>query len=224
MTKSERISAPLELKGVDDTGVFEGYGSIFGNMDSDRDIVAPGAFASSLASKPLNKVKLLWQHDRRQPIGVYDEIREDGKGLFVKGRLLLEVQKAKEAYALLKAGALDSLSIGFRTLEDSWDRENEVRTIIKTNLMEISLVTFPANENATIHGVKAEDRFTSIKDLEIALRDELGFSHRESRKAAPNLWRVISVRDEREENSEEISKALQELTTSIQSATNSLTN
>jgi len=226
MTK-ERIHAPLELKGVDDKGVFEGYGSVFGNVDSDRDIIAHGAFTDTLSSKPLSKVKLLWQHDRRQPIGVYDEIREDAKGLYVKGRLLLGVQKAREAYELLKAGALDSLSIGFRTLEDNWDREKEIRTITKTDLMEISLVTFPANDQAFINAVKASDRFQTIKDLETALRDELGFSHRASRKASPDLWRLLNVRDEQAdvegEGSQEIASALKALTESVRSASSTLT-
>ena len=223
MTVEERLEVPLEVKGTnDENGTFEGYGSTFGNMDSDKDIVAAGAFAESLAAKGPKKVKLLWQHDRRQPIGVYEQISEDGKGLFVKGRLLHKgVRQAAEAYELLKAGALDSLSIGFRTLEDTWDRDSGVRTITKTDLMEISLVTFPANDQATIHAVKAADRYPTIKHLETALRDELGFSHRESRKAAPDLWRLVSDRDDQppseDESSEELVSALKGLTDNLQS-------
>jgi hypothetical protein len=219
------MATKFEIKNLTEDGTFEGYGSTFGNVDSDRDIIAQGAFAESLAKKPVNKIKMLWQHDRREPIGYYETIQENASGLYVKGKLLLGIARAREAYELLKANVIDSFSIGFRTLEDSWDRENEIRTIEKVDLMEISLVTFPANDHALISAVKATDRYHSIKELEVALRDELGLSHRQSRKAAPDLWRLISVRDEREQDEDEkdISSALQTLADSIRDAGKSLT-
>jgi uncharacterized protein len=109
----------MQVKAVTDEGSFEGYGSIFGNVDSYGEKVMPGAFAESLArhkregTKPL----MLWQHDSWSPIGVWDDLAEDGKGLRVVGRLLKGVSKADEAQILLKAGALQGLSIGYREIE-----------------------------------------------------------------------------------------------------------
>ena len=96
-------STSFELKREPDAdGSFEGYASVFDVVDLGMDVVAPGAFAKSLARI---KPKLLWQHDMSHPIGVFDELREDHRGLFIKGRLLKEVQKGAEAIALLRAGA-----------------------------------------------------------------------------------------------------------------------
>lgn len=143
-----------EFKAAKD-GTVEGYGSIFGNIDGGFDIVEAGAFADSLKSGA--KVKMLWQHDPYNPIGVWDEVREDEKGLWVKGRILGDVEKGREALALVKAGAIDGLSIGYRTLEfrESKIDERWVRIIEKAELWEVSLVTFPMNPEATIDAVKA---------------------------------------------------------------------
>ncbi|MBL4837001.1 MAG: HK97 family phage prohead protease, partial [Kordiimonadaceae bacterium] len=106
----------IEIKSDgDDLGTFSGYGSIFGNKDRDGDIVAKGAFKKSLG-KALPA--LLWQHDQKEPIGRFDEVREDEKGLFVRGRLVLQ-GRGLQAYELLKVGALKGLSIGFVTKEAS---------------------------------------------------------------------------------------------------------
>lgn len=143
-----------EFKAAKD-GLIEGYGAIFGNVDQGQDVVQAGAFADSLKSGA--KVKMLWQHDPSNPIGVWDEVRENDRGLWLKGRLLDAVEKGREALALVKAGAVDGLSIGYRTLEhreakidDRW-----VRVIEKAELWEVSLVTFPMNPEATIDAVKA---------------------------------------------------------------------
>jgi hypothetical protein len=95
-------------------GAFEGYASLFGVVDLGRDLVAPGAFRETLAARPAGAVKLLWQHDPSQPLGVWREIAEDGRGLKVRGQLDLAVAKAREAHALMRSGAVDGLSIGFR--------------------------------------------------------------------------------------------------------------
>lgn len=136
-------------------GVIEGYGSIFGNIDNGYDIVEAGAFTESL--KKGHKVKMLWQHDPYKPIGVWDSVSEDEKGLRVKGSLLTEVETAREALALLKAGAIDGLSIGYRTLEwrEAKIDDRYVRIIEKAELWEVSLVTFPMNAEATVDAVKA---------------------------------------------------------------------
>jgi HK97 family phage prohead protease len=111
----KQIIRPLQIKSLDDaSGSFEGYGAIFGNIDSYGDIIVRGAFQNCLKSMKPNECKLLWQHDTTMPIGVYESIEEDENGLHVKGRLLInDIEKARECYALLKAGAINGLSIGY---------------------------------------------------------------------------------------------------------------
>ncbi len=98
---------------VGDDATIEGYASVFSNTDQGGDAVLPGAFTASL--KGGRKVRMLWQHDPTQPIGVWDDVREDQKGLWVRGRILTDVATGREAAALVAAGAIDGLSIGYRT-------------------------------------------------------------------------------------------------------------
>ena len=132
---------------VGDDAVIAGYASVFGSKDQSGDQVAKGAFAASLAKS--TSVKMLWQHDPAQPIGVWDEIREDASGLFVKGRLLTEVQAGREALALLKAGAIDGLSIGYRAVR-SEKTAGGGRILREIELWEVSLVTFPMLREARV--------------------------------------------------------------------------
>ncbi len=134
-----------------------GYASLFGEVDQGGDVVMPGAYASSLTRLRAagTRVKLLWQHDPGQPIGVWDEVLEDERGLFVKGRLLTETQKGREAAALIEAGAIDGLSIGYRTVKADRDAKGR-RQLAELELWEVSLVTFPMLPEARI-GAKAED-------------------------------------------------------------------
>lgn len=156
-TKSSAI--PLEIKAVGDDGLIEGYGSVFGVVDSYGDVVQPGAFIDSLveARRKGRKIKMLYQHDPRRPIGLWDDLAEDSKGLYCKGRLLNNsIPDAATAYELAKAGVLDGLSIGYRTIESAphADKPN-VTTLKKLDLFEISIVTFQACEPAKIQSVKA---------------------------------------------------------------------
>ena len=116
---------------------------------------------------------MLWQHEADEPIGVWTEMSEDAKGLKVRGQLCLDTSCGKEAYALLKMGALNGLSIGFISRQWSYDTETDIRTLTEVDLWEVSLVTFPANESARVIGVKASDvaGITSIRQAEQALRD-----------------------------------------------------
>lgn len=146
--------ARADLTRVEADGAFSGYASIFGKVDLGRDIVMPGAFAESLAKRGVNGIKLLFQHDPNEPIGVWETIREDGKGLWVKGRLMTEVARAREVLSLMRAGALDGLSIGFRTVEGRKDPTSGVRRLHKIDLWEISVVTFPMLPEARVDAVK----------------------------------------------------------------------
>ena len=168
---------PLTLKREpDNDGIFEGYASVFGVVDQGMDVVERGAFRKSLGAR---KVKMLWQHDMSQPIGVWDEIYEDERGLFVRGRLLKEVEKGREAMALLRAGAIDSMSIGYRTVEATMEGDGRVRKLMELVLFEISLVTFPMLPDAKVTGVKSAEAIHTERDFERFLR-EAGYSRKEA--------------------------------------------
>lgn len=139
--------APLTMPAHPESGLIEGYAALFGEADRGGDIIAPGAFARSLAARE-TAVKLLWQHDPAQPIGVWDSVMEDARGLKVKGRLLTSVARGAEAAALLAEGALDGLSIGYRAVKS--ERAGPHRRLTEIDLWEISLVTFPMSPGARL--------------------------------------------------------------------------
>lgn len=151
-------AAALSVRAVEPDGTFEGYASLFNRQDMGRDVVAPGAFAESLARRGARSIKMLFQHDANQPIGVWDTIREDARGLYVTGRLIPEVTKAREVLAMMRAGAIDGLSIGFRALAGKRDRGSGVRRLARVDLWEISVVTFPMLPGACVTAVKGRPR------------------------------------------------------------------
>lgn len=181
------LAVALDFKAEDDEGVFRGYASTFGNVDEGGDIVMPGAYAKSLQKRGAKGVKMFWQHDSRELLGMWEEIEEDKRGLKVKGRLLLSVQRAKEIYEFMKAGAIDSLSVGYRTIKSTFDTTTNTRSLLEVDLWEISPVTFPMNPKARIQGVKGDIVLPTRKEIEAALRNDGGFSHADSRKAAAVL-------------------------------------
>ncbi len=136
---------------VSDSAEIEGYASLFGQTDQGGDVVQKGAYAASI--ERLNaagqRVKMLWQHDPAQPIGVWDVVREDSRGLWVKGRILEQTQKGREAAALIAAGAIDGLSIGYRTTKAKKDDKGH-RLLTELELWEVSLVTFPMLPSARV--------------------------------------------------------------------------
>lgn len=145
----------LHIKSVEANGEVCGYASVFDEVDSYGDIVTHGAFRASIENFHKGKMpKLLWQHDVNCPIGIIEEIKEDQHGLFVKCRLLLEVEKAKDVYCLIKNKAIDGFSIGYK-LRDSYF-ENGYHYLTDVDLLEISIVTFPACESAVIEDVKSQ--------------------------------------------------------------------
>ena len=177
----------------DESGAIEGYASVFGAVDKGGDVVAKGAYRKSLAAMKSSglRVKMLWQHDPERPIGVWDEIVEDDRGLIVKGRILPEIDKGREAIALVKAGAIDGLSIGYRTIAAAKDADGN-RVLKEVELWEVSLVTFPMLPSATITSVKADadileklkagDRLTE-REFENMVKG-LGLSNSQAERAA----------------------------------------
>jgi HK97 family phage prohead protease len=156
--------APARLALTPD-GVIEGYASLFGALDQARDMVMPGAFKLTLQQRGLRRVPMLFQHDPSEPIGIWLELREDWRGLWARGRLIPEVTRARELYALLKAGALDGLSIGYRTQRGHIDPKTRIRRLHQVDLWEISLVTFPLLDGARIDAVK-QTRLCSAAERE----------------------------------------------------------
>ena len=160
---------------VSDGTQIEGYASLFGLTDQGGDMVVKGAYAASLKRLEArgDKVRMLWQHDPTRPIGVWEEIREDDKGLWVKGRLLPEIAQAREAAALIAAGAIDGLSIGYRTISAERDGKGR-RLLSEVELWEVSLVTFPMLAEAKV-GRKSDRAFemaAAFRAATLALRAE----------------------------------------------------
>ena len=162
----DRLDAGFAVKALAETGVFEGYASVFDAIDDGHDRVRRGAFARTLAGRRPGDVKLLWQHDPTEPIGVIQAIHEDRRGLYVKARLLLDVARAREALSLMRCGALDGLSIGYRAAKATLDDRTGERLLEDIDLWEVSLVTFPMQRHARIAAFKtgAADDWAETED------------------------------------------------------------
>lgn len=163
---------------VTDDAVIEGYASLFGQVDQGSDVVQKGAYRASLAQLKSagQRIKMLWQHDPAQPIGVWDEVREDARGLWVKGRLLESTQKGRESAELIRAGAIDGLSIGYRT-KRAVKNDKGQRLLTELELWEVSLVTFPMLPSARVAAKgtdpDAEQALRSIAEVFEGARQEL---------------------------------------------------
>ncbi len=182
----------LDVKQLKEDGRFSGYASIFDMVDHQGDVVAKGAFAESVKNDA-GKVKLLWQHKLDEPVGTITELREDEQGLYVEGQLLLDIAKGAEVYSMLKSGAIDSLSIGYKVKDAEFIPDTGVRVLREVELFEISFVTFPANQNARIRSVKCEKPET-IRDFESFLR-EAGFSRTEAKQIVASGYKSLDQRD-----------------------------
>lgn len=172
---------PLEVKDVTEAGEFEGYGATFGNVDQGGDIIMPGAFLDSLKTTPAERVRMLYQHDPREVIGKFTEIHEDARGLYVKGRLFVTVQRGREVHELMKEKALEGLSIGYRTELEEYDKLTGTRRLTKVSLKECSIVTFPMNEMAGVTLVKTGGVLPTEREFERYLTRDAGFSAQEAK-------------------------------------------
>lgn len=216
--KTKDLSIDLELHALDeDKGEFEGHAALFNTPDRFGELIAPGAFKRSL-HKHKKRIKMLRGHDANSIIGVWEEIREDKDGLFVRGRLLLELTAAKEAFILLKEKALDALSIGFLIDKEEFDVKKKQLTLLEVNLLEISLVTIPRQAGALVTSVRAmsPEEITSKRDLEKALRDA-GFPVSTSKYICAG-WTPPALRNA--EGGDEMVKRIRRLTESLTAAGN----
>ncbi|MGB3830387.1 MAG: HK97 family phage prohead protease [Mesorhizobium sp.] len=164
----ERKRLDLAVSAVEPDGSFSGYASLFDKVDLGKDVVERGAFAASLRMRGAAGIRMLYQHDPNEPIGAWTEIREDARGLFVRGRLTREVARAREVLSLMRAGALDGLSIGFRAVRARRDAGSGVRRILEADLWEISVVTFPMLPGARVEAVKGRRRRLRTLDSGLA--------------------------------------------------------
>ncbi|NTU76250.1 MAG: HK97 family phage prohead protease [Alphaproteobacteria bacterium] len=153
----KHMTRTLAIKTLAADGTFAGYASVFGTLDHHNEVVDLGAFKRTLGRwrEKGSAPAMLWMHDPTQPIGVWMTLDEDKNGLAVQGRLALRTQKGMEAYELLKLGALTGLSIGYRVVTSRIDSKRKARVLTELDLFEISLVTFPANEEARVRDVKS---------------------------------------------------------------------
>src|SRR5262245_33843240 len=124
-------------------------------------MVMRGAFAQTLATRGIRCIPMLFQHDPSEPVGIWLELREDHRGLFARGRLIPEVARGRELLSLLRAGAIDGLSIGFRTAKARIDPRTRISRIYAVDLWEISIVTFPMLTGARVRSVKRAPRGNS---------------------------------------------------------------
>lgn len=195
------LTFSCDLKALPDTGMpglFEGYGSVFGNKDLGGDVVMPGAFTKSLAT--IGMPAMLWQHEMKNPLGLYIECYEDTKGLYVKGQINQDVQQGKEAYSLLKQGALRGMSIGYYTKVSEWDENTNTRYLKEVDLFEISIVTFPMNQLAQVTNVKSA---TTEREFEEFLR-EAGYSRTQAKLiTAKGFKNALQIQREVEESNDE---------------------
>jgi len=151
---SRPLSAPELASSPDDTGIIEGYASLFNVTDSGGDMMIRGAFARSLNRRGAHGVKMLWQHQPREPIGSWLSLVENARGLKVRGQLDLTVRRARETFSLIRRGAVNGLSIGFRTVISDRLNSGRIRRLQEVDLWEISVVTFPMLEQARITDLK----------------------------------------------------------------------
>lgn len=176
----EHKTLSLEIKAEEDEGVITGYGSVFGNEDAYGDVVERGSFSASLQER---MPKMLWQHDTWEPVGRWADVREDERGLYLKGKLATKSSKGRDAYELIKEGALDGLSIGYRVKD--FEMRGDNRYLKQIDLYEVSLVTIGANSHALIDSVKAGE--VSKRDIERLLKSN-GFSATAAKAFVAGGW------------------------------------
>lgn len=200
MKNRKIFSSPFEIRALEESGTFEGYASVFDDADHSKDKVAPGAFADTLAEHKMNNrlPPMLWQHDTKEPIGAWREMFEDKRGLYVRGELFIDdIPKARQAHKLLRENVVTGLSIGFRTVTSAFNPKTGERTLTKIDLLEVSMVTFPALESARVSSVKtmmAKGDIPDKREFEVFLRDA-GFSRKQAKGLIADGYSGLLRRD-----------------------------
>lgn len=201
-----KFYTPFELKKTDERGTFEGYGAVFNNTDNGGDIIVPGAFKVSLAAFEAKSEMpmMLWNHNDDEPIGDWNEMKEDANGLYVKGQLWLGqgIANAERAYRVITGRGKKGLSIGYKTKQSDRNKEGN-RMLRQLDLHEVSPVTFPMNSKATVLRAKMDGVALDPRTLESLLRDEVGLSAREAKALMSGGYKAMSM-DDRDDTSAEL--------------------
>ncbi len=199
--KQKNLDYPLEIKAIDEQGAFSGYATVWGDIDAYGETLAKGSVKKSLRKR---EPAMLWQHDARQPIGVWTKLKEDDRGLLVEGKLALNATIGKDTYALMQMGAVKGLSVGFLSQSMEVDAKKNLVTFTEIDLWEISAVTFPALESATIDHVKSffGSEMPTEREVEQFLRDS-GLSKNQAMTFISKGYRACLRDSGKEEKSQE---------------------
>lgn len=204
----------MQEQTVQEDGFFSGYLAVFNNIDSHGDVIRKGAFLKTIEewNSKGKYPAIFWNHDPDEPIGVFTLMREDDKGLYVEGRLLIsDIVRAKSTYALMKVKAIDGMSIGYITIQATHDPQTMIRELLELELVEGSIVAFPSNPNSLISSVKSklqDGELPSLPEFEKFLR-ESGFSKTQATViASKGLRHLLSESEGENEKANSISNAL----------------
>ncbi len=209
-----KVYFKMQEQTVQEDGFFSGYLAVFNNIDSHGDVIRKGAFLKTIEewNSKGKYPAIFWNHDPDEPIGVFTLMREDEKGLYVEGRLLIsDIVRAKSTYALMKVKAIDGMSIGYITIQATHDPQTMIRELIELELVEGSIVAFPSNPNSLISSVKSklqDGELPSLPEFEKFLR-ESGFSKAQATViASKGLRHLLSESEGENEKAKSISNAL----------------
>ncbi|WP_436463007.1 HK97 family phage prohead protease [Acinetobacter seifertii] len=209
-----KVYFKMQEQTVQEDGFFSGYLAVFNNIDSHGDVIRKGAFLKTIEewNSKGKYPAIFWNHDPDEPIGVFTLMREDEKGLYVEGRLLIsDIVRAKSTYALMKVKAIDGMSIGYITIQATHDPQTMIRELLELELVEGSIVAFPSNPNSLISSVKSklqEGELPSLPEFEKFLR-ESGFSKTQATViASKGLRHLLSESEGENEKANSISNAL----------------
>ncbi len=198
-------------------GVFSGYASLFGQTDLGNDRVLKGAFERSIRERKASGIRMLFQHNPDKPIGVWEELREDDRGLWVRGRIIKDVSNGAEVLNLMRSGALDGLSIGFKTKISNRDRKSGIREIVEADLWEISVVTFPMLPQARVSQVKrADGRLPTVREFERWLTRDAGLTRSQAKSViAKGFATIASKQDAASISSAALAKRIRQAAQSV---------
>ncbi|CAI1121147.1 MULTISPECIES: HK97 family phage prohead protease [Serratia] len=209
----------IKFLGDGTQGIFEGYASVFGNVDSDGDIILAGAFKNTLQTQT-RKVAMFFNHRAWElPVGKWDALQEDTKGLFVRGQLTPGHSGASDLKAAMQHGTVEGMSVGFSVTKDDYSLAANGGRIFKniTALREISVCTFPANEQAGISAMKSIDGIETIRDVENWLRDSVGLSKSQAVGLIARFKSAVRSESETDENKTDISALIERISSFPQS-------
>lgn len=202
----------IKFTGDGKQGIFEGYASVFNNTDSDGDIILPGAFKNALANQT-RKVAMFFNHKTWElPVGKWDALEEDSKGLLVRGQLTPGHSGAADLKAAMQHGTVEGMSVGFSVNKDDYSMGTSGRIFKNVAaLREISVCTFPANELAGVSAMKSAEGIETIRDMEGWLRDSVGLSKSQAVGMIARFKSAIRSESEGDRNEDQISALLESI-------------